>query len=117
MTKRGRVRMPVGGSRSPRLSRDAFPALKNFLRSYLHEDFPEVHGSVRAAAAAFCADASAEDRRQLAGELESLTNLLASRPARVLRRFVTDDLGSRWELKSRGELVELLALIRPAAGE
>ena len=116
MTKRGGGRRSSGDPGPERLRRDAFPALRNFLRSYLHEDFPEVHGSIRSAAAAFCADASAEDRRQLAGELESLTTILASRPARVLRRFVTDDLGSRWELKSREELIELLDLIRPAPG-
>ncbi len=92
-----------------------FPTLRNFLRSYLHEDFPEVHGSVRAAAAAFCSDASPEDRRRLADELESLMNTLGDRPMPVLRRFLAEDLGSRWELKSREELTELLDLIRPAA--
>ena len=90
--------------------------LRNFFRSYLHEDFPDVHRSVRAAAAAFCADASPEDRRQLAGELESLTRTFASRPAQVLKRFVSHDLGSRWEMKSRDELIELLDLIRAAPG-
>ena len=99
-----------------RPGRDKFPTLRNFLRSYLHEDFPEVHGSVRGAAAAFCRDASPEDRRQLADELELLMTVLANRPAQVLRRFITEDLGSRWELKSREELVELLDLIRPAPG-
>lgn len=93
-----------------------FPTLRNFLRSYLHEDFPEVHGSVRAAAAAFCSDASSEDRHRLADELESLIEMLGDRPMPVLRRFLTEDLGSRWELRSREELVELLDQIRPVTG-
>ena len=99
-----------------RRDRGRFPTLKNFLRSYLHEDLPEVHGSVRAAAAAFCSDASAEERHRLADELESVITMLEDRPISVLRRFLTEDLGSRWELQSREELVELLDQIRPVPG-
>ena len=87
-----------------------FPALTSLLRGYLHEDFPEVHGSVLSATTAFCADAGPEERRALARELETLVKL--SRPVREIRRFLTKDLGSRWEPKSRDELVEILDAIR-----
>ena len=89
-----------------------FPALTSLVRGYLHEDFPEVHGSAVAAAAAFCADAGPDERRQLARELEALVRFAASRPVRDLRRFITRDLGSRWEPKSRDEIVELLDAVR-----
>jgi hypothetical protein len=105
MTKRLR-------DRAPGLRREAFPALTAFARGYLHEDFPEVHGSARDAAAAFAADAGSEERRQVIEELESLLQLLASLPARAMRRFLTDDLGSRWQPKSREELVEVLEVMR-----
>jgi hypothetical protein len=83
-----------------------------FVRGYLHEDFPEIHGSVRDAAAAFSRDASPDERRLLRHELESLLRAAADRPARELRRFVTAELGSRWEPGSREDLVALLELFR-----
>jgi hypothetical protein len=95
-----------------RLRREAFPSLMAFLRGYLHEDFPEVHGSLRGAVAAFSKDASPAERQVLADELESLLGAMAGRPARELRRFVTAELGSRWEPASREELAELLELFR-----
>ena len=94
------------------LRSSGFPALTNLLRGYLHEDFPEEHGSVRAAVAAFCADAGPDERRALARELETLIELAANRPVREIRRFMTRDLRGRWELKSRDELAELLDVIR-----
>jgi len=114
MTKRLRDRAPRVGQAATALGlrREAFPALTAFAKGYLHEDFPEVHGSARDAAAAFAAEASPEERRQLVDELQSLTRVLAGLPVRVVRRFVTDDLGSRWEPKSREELLELLDVIR-----
>ena len=96
----------------PRLRREAFPSLMAFLRGYLHEDFPEEHGSLRGAVEAFCKDASLDERRQLVTELEALLRLLDYQPARKLRRFVTAELGSRWEPGSREDLAELLELVR-----
>jgi hypothetical protein len=99
----------------PELRASEFPALISFVRGYLHEDLPEVHGSVRAAATAFCTDANEDERRQLAGELEALIGITTRRSIRDLRRFVTSGLGSRWEPASRQELAELLDQIRLAA--
>ena len=114
MTKRLRPRAERlrSAASAPGLRREAFPALMAFVRGYLHEDFPEVHGSPREAAAAFAAEASPEERRQVVDELQSLTRVLAGVPVRVLRRFITDDLGSRWEPRSREELLDLLEVLR-----
>lgn len=110
---RGRTRrQPTAPAQE--LRANEFPALISFVRGYLHEDFPEVHGSVRAAAAAFCADATKDERQQLAEELEALVRIAASRSIRDLRRFVTRDLASRWEPASRDELAEILDLVRMA---
>ena len=95
-----------------RLRREAFPSLVAFLRGYLHEDFPEEHGSLRGAVDAFCRDASLAERQQLVAELETLLRTLHDHPARELRRFVTTELGSRWEPGSREALAELLELVR-----
>ena len=112
MTKRLRRRRDPAAASTATLRREAFPTLTAFVRGYLHEDFPEIHGSVRAAAAAFSRDASPDERRLLAQELESLLRTTAARPARELRRFVAAELGSGWEPGSRQELVALLELIR-----
>ena len=94
------------------LRREAFPALRAFSRGYLHEDFTEIHGSIRQAAAAFREDASAEERNRLMDELERLAEILASKPARLLRQFIVEDLGSGWAPKSREEILELLGALR-----
>jgi hypothetical protein len=110
MTKRPRQRRGESGSaRVP--SRETFPALRAFVRGYLHEDFAAVHGSIGEAAAAFRAEASDEERDQLVEELESLEAVVADLPQRLLRRFV-EDLGSGWMPSSRADIIELLESIR-----
>ena len=106
MTKRPRTQ-PSRGLRG-----DLFPALRAFLRGYLHQDFATVHGSVRAAAEAFLADASADERDQLVRELESLATLVAGHKARALRGFIGDEMGGGWMPKSKAEILELLEAIR-----
>jgi len=110
---RGRTRRQPAAP-AQELRANEFPALVSFVRGYLHEDFPEVHGSVRAAAAAYCSDATEDERRQLADELQALLRIATSRSLRDLRRFVTRDLASRLELASRDELADLLDLVRMA---
>jgi hypothetical protein len=111
MTKRLRRRRDLAGESTATLRREAFPTLTAFVRGYLHEDFPAIHRSVRAAAA-FSRDASPDERRLLAQELELLLRATSARPARELRRFVAAELGSRWEPGSRQDLVALLELFR-----
>lgn len=89
-----------------------FPVFTSLVRGYLHEDFPQVHGSVLAAVAAFCADASPDERRQLVRELETLVKWGATRPTRDVQSFVTKELGSRWEPASRDEILEMLEAVR-----
>jgi hypothetical protein len=91
---------------------DVFPALRAFLRGYLHQDFTAVHGSVRAAAEAFRADASVDERDQLVRELETLVETLSKQKTRSIRGFITDGMGSGWMPRSREEILELLEAIR-----
>jgi hypothetical protein len=53
---------PGATSAGPSLNRHEFPALTAFLRAYLHEDFPEEHGTTRAATIAFRRDATLGER-------------------------------------------------------
>jgi hypothetical protein len=113
MTKRQRT--PPRGPDSVRakgLRRQAFPALRAFLRGYLHQDYAAVHGSMRAAADAFRADASADERDQLVRELESLTKIVTATKAGALRGFISEEMGSGWLPASREEILELLDALR-----
>jgi hypothetical protein len=91
---------------------DLFPALRAFLKGYLHQDFAAVHGSVRGAAEAFLSDASADERDQLVGELEALAKIVTGHKARAFRGFIGGDVGSGWMPKSRDEILELLDALR-----
>ena len=108
MTKR---RRGDPGAKPRGLTRAAFPALRAFLRGYLHQDFEEVHGSLRAAADAFRSDASAAERERLTQELERLAALIADLPASPFRQFI-EDLGSGWMPASKEEIAELLEALR-----
>ena len=96
------------------LDPDQFPSLRAFVRGYLHEDFVQVHGSSLAAAAAFCADASPEERERLDREIAGLVDAIEDGSARVLRRFLTERLGSRWAPRSTEDLRVLRAVILAA---
>ena len=106
MTKRRRTQT------SRELRGDLFPALRAFLRGYLHQDFAAVHGSVRAAAEAFLADASAEERKQVIQELETLANTVGKQKTRSIPGFITDGMGSGWMPRSKEEIMELLDALR-----
>ena len=97
------------------LRRQAFPAFAAFVRGYLHEDFAEVHGSVSAAAAAFCADASPDERQALAQELSNLVTITATRPLSEFQRFVQSELGGAWNPDSKAELEDVVKLVRSPA--
>ena len=115
MTKRQRTPRGPDSAQAKGLRRDAFPALRAFLRGYLHQDYAAVHGSMRAAADAFRADASVDERDQLVRELESLAKILTATRARALRGFISEEMGSGWMPASREEILELLEALRGGA--
>ena len=49
----------------PEISSADFPALRDFLRGYFHEDVVDEYGSAEAAARQFCEDADAQQRTGL----------------------------------------------------
>jgi hypothetical protein len=112
MTKRQRTDPGPAPDRGRGLRGEVFPALKAFLKGYLHQDYAVVHGSVRAAAEAFRADASPDERDQLVRELESLSEIVTGHKGRALRGFMGGEMGSGWIPKSREEILELLEAIR-----
>lgn len=98
------------------LKADDFPALRDFLDGYLHEDFVQEHGTPEAAVRAFIADASADEQNQLRNDAQRFAAAIHDWPwsdARLaLRR-----LGGSWTPGSRAALEAWLALVaRPPRG-
>ena len=57
--------------RAPQISAATFPALRQFLRGYLHEDWQDEYDSPVEATQQFCDDASPEECRDLAQEWDA----------------------------------------------
>jgi hypothetical protein len=80
---------------APAISAADFPALRNFLRGYLHEDAADEHGSPEAAARQFWQDADAEQRNAVAAEWTRFHKLMSGQPPTVVNQALSEKLGSR----------------------
>jgi hypothetical protein len=80
-----------------------FPALREFLRGYLHQDWQDEHGSVEAAIRQFRQDTDDEQQQKVAEQWQ-----LFRRQTRDLRleeiRDLLQSLGSAWYPASNDEL-------------
>jgi len=103
MTRRRTRSRPADGKQ--------FTALAEFARGYLHEDVIEEYGSAAGAASAFCADASADECRALADDLNQLAERASARQPRNLARFFSR-LGAAWSPETLDELREMAAIVR-----
>src|SRR5882724_5572195 len=88
-----KVKLPV--------SAGTFPALRRFLRGYLHEDWPEDHDTPAEAAEQFCEDASAEERQDVAREWEELRQGRKIFRYPPFRRSWTNSWGQHGSLRPR----------------
>ncbi len=79
----------------PEISAADFPALREFLRGYFHEDLGDEYGSPEAAARRFCQDASSEQREAVAAEWARFHTLMNGQPLTIVNRALTGKLGSR----------------------
>lgn len=86
-------------SKSPEIRSADFPALREFLRGYLHQDMQEEHGSVENAAKQFWRDADAEQRKAAAHEWKKLRAHFKEQPVAQLNRALTRELGSSQQLQ------------------
>ncbi len=119
MTKRPRlIRENAKRSAAPmspsRLRSSDFPALSDFAKGYLHEDFIQEHGTALDAVDAFSRDATANERAQLARELASLIDRARGLPFATLRTFVTTELGSGWQPRAVTDFTDMLDVLKRA---
>ena len=91
---------------------DRYPQLEAFFCGYLHQDFPEEHGDIAGAVAAFRRDASQTERRAVKREWAAFMAETAGAALKVVGERLTRDLGGAWAPRRRSHLKELDALIR-----
>ena len=92
------------------------PALSNFARAYLHEDFEAEYGSPAGAAAAFAADASETERADLTREIEHLTTTATRWSLAALQRFMTREIGGAWRPESVEDVRALVPALKTPKG-
>ena len=95
------------------VSAGTFPALRQFLRGYLHEDWQEDHDSPSAAAEQFCEDASAEERRDVAREWEEFRQRTKNLSLPALAGLLNTQLGAAWRPETSEQMEAISAVFRP----
>jgi CdiI immunity protein len=82
---------------------EEFPALRSFLRGYLHEDWKQEYESVEQAAHDFWEDADRDERNQVRTEWLTFLESVKGQPLdQISRRILA--LGSAWRPLSEGDL-------------
>ena len=96
----------------PEISSADFPALRDFLRGYFHEDVVEEYGSAEAAARQFCEDADEQQRKAVAKDGARLLDKMKNESWAATNAVLTGKLGSAYRFQSLGEFERILAIVR-----
>jgi len=83
-----------------------YPAIRDFVRGYLHQDAAAEYGSAPEAMRQFCRDSESADREKLRSEWQ---RLLAAHPDLAHINNELQKLGCAWLFRTREELDEMLA--------
>ncbi len=89
-----------------------FPALRQFLRGYLHEDWMEEYASPTEAVRQFLEDADAQERQQLAHEWQKFRERTKAEPLAAVGKILSDKLGGSWRPRTSDELEEVSVAFR-----
>ena len=81
-----------------------FPALRAFMRSYLHQDFGEEYGSVEEAARTFVDDATEPEVTTVLTEWREFLGMTRGKPLGEINNLMGSKLGSAWVAGSLGDL-------------
>jgi hypothetical protein len=101
----------------PEISRADFPALRDFLRGYFHEDVVEEYGSAEAAARQFCEDADEQQRKAVGKDGARLLDKMKKEPWAATNAVLTSQLGSAYSFESLAEFERILAIVRKSCRE
>jgi hypothetical protein len=84
-----------------------FPALREFFRGYLHEDWREEHESLEAAVGQFCRDAGEHQRQEVSRQWQTFRKRTEDLPLNQIRELLARSLGSAWYPASQADLETL----------
>jgi hypothetical protein len=113
MTSRKTKSSPAGPTEA--ISASMFPALRQFLRGYLHQDWQEEHDSPAEAAQQFCEDASPKERQEVAREWEAFRQQTKNLSLPAISALLSHQLGAAWNPKAKDALEAISAVFRPFA--
>ena len=98
-------------TRSVKATADDYPQLEAFFCGYLHQDYPEEHGSVAGAVAAFRRDARRPERGAVKKEWKAFRAATDGETLKAVGDKLTRGLGSAWIPRKHADLDALDALI------
>jgi len=90
-----------------------YPALRQFLRGYLHEDWREEYDSAADAARQFAEDADAGERQQLALEWQRFREHTKNWSLAAINQVLSGTLGGSWRVTDPSELDAVSLVLRP----
>ena len=90
---------------------DKYPQLEAFFCGYLHQDFPEEHGDLAGAVAAFRQDASQAERRAVRREWAMFRAETDGATLKAMGEWLTRDLGGAWAPRRRTDLDSMDTLL------
>ena len=99
------------------ISATTYPALRQFLRGYLHQDWQDEYDSPAEAAQQFCEDSDPVERQQVAHEWLDFRNYTKNLSLPATAGLLSDTLGSSWHAKSPNDLEAISAIFRPFASK
>ncbi len=100
---------------APDISAAAFPALRQFLRGYLHQDWQDEYDAPAKAAQQFCEDVNGDERQHVAQEWMAFCQQTKNLSLPTIATLLSDKLGSSWHLKSPDDLAAISTVFQPFA--
>ena len=97
------------------ISASTFPALREFLRGYFHQDWQDEYDSPAEAAQQFCDDASPEERQELAREWETFRQRTKNLSLPAVSEVLNSKLGADWAPQTLADFDAVSAVFRPFA--
>ncbi|SRR6266700_1897829 len=95
---------------SLQISAATFPALRQFLRGYLHQDWKEEYDSPAEAVQQFCEDADPQERQHVAHEWLAFCQQTKNLSLPAISGLLSSKLGAAWSPRST-EDIEAISLI------
>jgi len=93
------------------ISAEDFPALRSFLRGYLHQDMKDEYGSPAEAVREFCEDASPEERTAVAKDWSRFLDQTRGQSLEQINRHLTGTLGGSYSITA-DDMQQITALLR-----